>query len=74
MLLYEQLNPGIDAAVSILIGLLILFLIIIIFRGLTLWYFRINDIVKNQEKQIKINQAIFDHLTEKSENEPDEEK
>lgn len=43
----------------IIIGLVIFFFI----REIMLWYWRINDIIKNQEAQLDLMDAIINELT-----------
>jgi hypothetical protein len=49
---------NVDIAVYFGLGLVLLVALIFIGRGVTLWYFGISDIQKNQEKMIELLKKI----------------
>ncbi|MCZ8217689.1 MAG: hypothetical protein O9262_15705 [Cyclobacteriaceae bacterium] len=51
---------GAEALIMLIIGLAILLIIFLVLRGLTLWYWKIDTIVSNQAKQIKLLQEMIE--------------
>jgi hypothetical protein len=44
----------------VVFGIVFIILLFTIFRAITTWYFKIDDIVNNQEKQIELMQKLVD--------------
>ena len=61
-LLYTEWNPLYDSIFNVIARIVILVVLFLIFRGILLWYWKINTIVNNQDKQTKLLQEIADKL------------
>ena len=57
-LLFAAWNPMIDNAFYVFMTLILIVVIFLIFRGILLWYWKINTIVINQDKQTELLEKI----------------
>lgn len=48
--------------ISVLLSLGFAIILFLVFRGIMLWYWRVNDIINNQQRQIEQQQEILKEL------------
>ena len=68
IVVFAQSASGVfdGALIRVLISFLFALVVFLIIRGVMLWYWRVNDIIKRQDTQIELLQAIVRKLEERN--------
>jgi len=63
-----QINTGTSGLLMSLVSLFIFIVLFLVFRSVVLWYWKVDQIVKNQKEQIEGMRLIVTKLEEIAEN------
>lgn len=59
------MNLNFDMLIFLVGGLALIFLLVVFFRGVTLWYLKIDERIKNQQTIIQLLKKINENLESK---------